>query len=688
MLLQRTRESVLLSAPLLAIILLLAVMPKPILHAQESDTNALPLPKGMAVANANGTTVVPTSTAMSAAGPDSSRLVLLGDIPARLLAVDAQGAFVYASSGYDNNGYQLLVISAAVNDSFSVVGRSVLLPDKIVDVRVQGGYAYVAAGGTIYVFDVSTPSTPRLVGNLEMANTQISQLEIAGSYLYAVGPYTGLSIINIADPIHPYLSGRLGDVTYASRIVLSGNYAFVKDAYLNVIDVSTPSQPVLRWRQYQGVGSAMAIAGRYLFLSFGGDFLRVFDIANPLAPTGIADYRLPNQCPGNPCQHGVDKLAVAGKYLFYPGWNLGLRVIDISDPWHLSQIAEYGGPWMVGAVVEGEKVYVVDSGLGSQIFRFDSDVAQCIAPSGLAVCALEPGDILLERTPDYAAVFGIGGTYFTHAAVYLGRVAARGGDPADVRPRIAEAQGYAPNVYDQVWETWLSNTPWWSGDSLLDWAVVRPKTTSAAVYGAVAFARDKASQVDVVFDIGASKSDEKRYYCSKLVWKSYKDGSPNGPNLEVDVGYGNIYFGLWWVTPDDVYYGSPVVQAMPSSPEPSWKRPIFIIWSPAHLTLIDPLGRRTGFDASTGGTVHEIPGAQYYVGGTVVAETITAPSVGPGWQTVVTGYSSGAYTAESGYALQGTTRSYVRSTTYAGRIDTYPVQGPRYPTYLPLVRNR
>ena len=193
----------------------------------------------------------------------------------------------------------------------------------------------------------------------------------------------------------------------------------------------------------------------------------------------------------------------------------------------------------------------------------------CSAPSGLNTCALQPGDILLKAGPASGVcsalnktILKLGGTYFTHTALYLGQVAAPGGDPNDIRPRIVEAQGSVPqNPDDEVWETWLTDTQFWSGECLTDWAVVRPNTTQAAKSAAITYARQKAAEAGVVFDLMASKEDPKEFYSSKLAWKAYKDGFSGGPDLETDRSITNHTFSAQWVTPDDLYYGSPPVDS-------------------------------------------------------------------------------------------------------------------------------
>jgi hypothetical protein len=306
----------------------------------------------------------------------------------------------------------------------------------------------------------------------------------------------------------------------------------------------------------------------------------------------------------------------------------------------------------------------------------------CIAPSGIDVCNLMPGDILLSRSPRYAGIFSIGGTYFTHAAMYLGFVAAPGGGPETVVPRLAEAQGASDVIEDQVWETPLINNSFWKGDYYLDWAVIRPNVSGSVKQDAIQYIRDKAAEEDVVFDIFASKLGTKKFYCSKLVWRSYKD-VPNGRNLEVPMGVGSIKLN-YWVTPDDLYY-SILTHSSLVEHKLGWNDKLFklMLWSPAHFMLVDPSGSRIGYDPETGTILNEIPLASYTAPPDSEVETITAVGVGDGWKVVVTGYDSGEYEFE--YMDMGLEPRNVleRNITEPGKIDEYDLGG--HFIYLPLI---
>jgi hypothetical protein len=189
-------------------------------------------------------------------------------------------------------------------------------------------------------------------------------------------------------------------------------------------------------------------------------------------------------------------------------------------------------------------------------------------------------------------------------------------------------------VYDEneVWETWLSDTQFATGECVTDWAVVRPDVSAEAVQGAIAYARRKAAEDGVIFDIKAGKADPLKFYCSKLVWKSYLEGSPGGPDLEADRGLGSLVFGSKWVTPDDLYYSSPVVQEMPVSAGQAVKRGFFYIWSQGQLTFMDPAGRWVEYDPATRSILGEVaepagvalPDLEAQAG----PETAAPPSVG------------------------------------------------------------
>jgi CARDB/Permuted papain-like amidase enzyme, YaeF/YiiX, C92 family len=294
------------------------------------------------------------------------------------------------------------------------------------------------------------------------------------------------------------------------------------------------------------------------------------------------------------------------------------------------------------------------------------------SPTSLNGCTLEPGDILLESgvaPNDFFA--GIGGTYFTHAAIYIGN------------QELAEAAGSFPNHANDVRITPLTQSSWWRTD-VRAWAVIRPNVTSDIKVKAVQYATGKANQSGVVFAIDAAREDDKQFYGSKLVWQAYQQA---GVDLETSTGIGGAATSLW-VMPDDLYYGSGrtiVQQKVDTSLGEKAHRALVIIYSPAHLLLIDNQGRRTGFDSAQNTIVNEIPGA-LYSGPDARFETISFSTLDTSYQLLVTGYASGGYHVEVARINTGAPFSSVMAgTTYQGKVDRFTIQLLRQ-IYLPLIK--
>ncbi len=123
-----------------------------------------------------------------------------------------------------------------------------------------------------------------------------------------------------------------------------------------------------------------------------------------------------------------------------------------------------------------------------------------------------------------------------------------------------------------------------SGEDVLDWAVVRPAASEAVKSAAVALARDRAADPTIVCDRRAAKADDAGTYCAKFVWRAYRDVA-DGIDLEADRDVSSG-FGAAWVTPTTSGWAPPAQSGETRAPPTG--RWVGTLWSPAHLTLIDP----------------------------------------------------------------------------------------------------
>jgi hypothetical protein len=432
--------------------------------------------------------------------------------------------------------------------------------------------------------------------DVDQANNRLLMVsEIAGA-LYVIDPDTGATVRTVALP------GSTDRDPGSYGIAVVGKFWWHSDYQRGMLYQLDPANGA--------VLAARPMPSRYFGIAWDGSNLWGVDPGTIGDPKGGRLYRIDLRTGGILESMPLPDID-APIDLTWDGSTLWIAERDGAD---FHQIDAQGnilrtettpGPSLDGGGMAARNPEVwVGNGAENTLHRVDLALSTCKAPSGLDVCALRPGDILVKTGPKtgdcgrkYRAAYNLGGTYFTHSALYLGKVA----DPTgNVGLRIAEAPGPSEWDANEVWETWLSDTQFATGKCVTDWAVVRPNVSAEVVQGAIAYARRKAAETGVVFDMAATREDPKKFYCSKLVWKSYLEGSPGGPDLEADRGLGSLVFGSKWVTPDDLYYSSPVVQEMPVSSGQAVKRGFFSIWSQGHLTFMDPEGRWVEADGSTG----------------------------------------------------------------------------------------
>lgn len=385
--------------------------------------------------------------------------------------------------------------------------------------------------------------------------------------------------------------------------------------------------------------------------------------SNQFGQLGNGTSSGPEMCRGHPCSKTPVDVS---------GLTTGVAAISVGGD-HACAVTIDGGVkcWGENRVGELGDGTTIDRSTPVDVVGFESTPTptptptatptSCIGPSGLDMCELEKGDILAERGSSWFNYFiWIGGSYYTHTGLYLGD------------GRLAEAVGYRDDDSEEVTEGPITETSFWKGDGVKDWAVVRPSAADTVKSSAVTYAAGKAAEDGVVFDIYASREDEKKFYCSKLAWKAYKQA---GVDLEANRGLLSS-FNDKWVTPDDLYYGSKVVQKKDTSLGRRIWRGTWWIFSPGHLTLIDPEGRRTGFNPATGQSFDEIPDASYS-GVAAEVETVAATDVDGEWRLLITGFESGEYTLEAGYVDDEDPRSQVvTGSTYPGNTELFTIPDP------------
>jgi len=180
-----------------------------------------------------------------------------------------------------------------------------------------GNYVYVADDQSgLEIGDLTYFPDPTPVGFYDTPGNSYD-LYVSGDYAYVADGSAGLQIINVSNPSNPTLTGSLPSWGTAYDVSVVGDYAFVaKSAYIQVVDVSDPADPVEVASYYMPYdtkhistsGSFIHAAdrGSYMILSFPATGIE----DDPLSPTYFmlsqnypnpfnASTRIPFSLPGN-----------------------------------------------------------------------------------------------------------------------------------------------------------------------------------------------------------------------------------------------------------------------------------------------------------------------------------------------------------------------------------------------------
>jgi uncharacterized repeat protein (TIGR02543 family) len=309
--------------------------------------------------------------------PRGSGIELIASLGGRESAVAVQGNYAYVGEGSS-----LLVVSISNPSSPSFVSR-LALPANVLDIALNGQYAYVADGDAgLQVVDISNPTVPLLKGFYQTPGWARAIAIQTGKVYVADG--AGLEILDLSNPKYPLLLGSTSYNGAADNVVVqsngSGMLAYLSSGeYISVIDVSQASSPVLRGHVHIGGlwSSSITLCGKYIFAASVGDGLHMVDVSNVNAPLdlgSVAAAHWPDAVTTiNGQLHAVNSLSGpnSGYYVF------SVTGSTLSQVGHTTGITSGSGGRMA---VSGNRAYIAALTSGLMIV----DVSNSANPSQLA----------------------------------------------------------------------------------------------------------------------------------------------------------------------------------------------------------------------------------------------------------------------------------------------------------------
>lgn len=194
-------------------------------------------------------------------------------------------------------------------------------------------FVYMASCRNFWILDVTDPADPQQVGYYYGPDC-CRDISVTDSLALLADDDSGLVILDIEDPAAPAELARFPvDTIRVHTVAVQENIAYVgigapADGYgVKLIDISDPSQPSLI-DQLPADGYTAHTSQGQLFVTDHYSSYKLYDIADPAAPQLLSANSLP--CYGY-AGYG-QRIASDGRYVYVAGGNMGLVIVDISDP--------------------------------------------------------------------------------------------------------------------------------------------------------------------------------------------------------------------------------------------------------------------------------------------------------------------------------------------------------------------
>jgi hypothetical protein len=263
------------------------------------------------------------------------KLEHVGTISERADTVRANGTYAYLGAG------QTLSVVDVTDLSAPKLRGTLTLPGPVYAIALAGSLAYVANGlPGLAVVDVSKPDAIAVVGSLRTPGEAL-RVAVTGTKAVVVNRASGLEVIDVSNAAKPASLGSFYTEGYARDVAVSGPLAYVVDSTtdFSIVDLSKPGPPTDVSTQELGVrsdnvavtpseGSTRGANAAYLL---GGGVLQVLDVSNPSAPAKVTTYKLPGRAPtcgAPPCA----ALATRGSLAYVAAGAEGVQIVDVSDP--------------------------------------------------------------------------------------------------------------------------------------------------------------------------------------------------------------------------------------------------------------------------------------------------------------------------------------------------------------------
>jgi len=214
---------------------------------------------------------------------------------------------------------------------------SVTDPGPSMDVAVAGGLAYVVGDSGLTIVDVSSPTSPLVLGSAATMDTALS-VGVRGDHAYVTDRSNRLTAIDVSAPTTP-MPGATLTLASPGKVAVVGSYLYVTVSDdVAIIDISTPSSPSMAGMLGGGVRApnSLTVSGNSMVVGETFRGLSTFDISSPGTPVRRSA-----------CGSGTNRVTAYDAPFAYGASGWTIRHCDVTD---------LGAPIEMGILTHEESV--------------------------------------------------------------------------------------------------------------------------------------------------------------------------------------------------------------------------------------------------------------------------------------------------------------------------------------------
>ena len=322
-----------------------------------------------------------------------------------------------------NDGLQILNIA----DPASIQSISLTIGYYPRAIALSGNNLYLAAGGQLIAYNVSSAAQPVEVGKHTTNSIEAFDLVISEHRAYIAGERRGLRIIDVSDPTNLWTVGAYHTLGGIADIQVVNDYMYVtsRGGEFWVIDISDPAMPHrLGYLEITGDVGQLAIYEQYAYVVIpNGPFndVAIIDISDPSNPIQIGTITI---------EHTITDLVTKSHYLYILDFYYGLRVFDVASPSNPAYLGlvDMATSWLRTMWINENYLFIADGYQNHGIRVLDVsdpslpiivDISDPLYPSSL-VNVLSSGLVALGKQYVYSVCYSCNYTNATTLHVYLG----------------------------------------------------------------------------------------------------------------------------------------------------------------------------------------------------------------------------------------------------------------------------